>query len=88
MLSSQQLIAVEDIVASRSGEILVIELKSTLRPEAPWEVYKRNQDILKGLGQAQALVRRGIGNRGLVITDGYRGDYKTADIFPKLGAEG
>ena len=64
-----------DIVASRSGEILVIELKSTLRPEALWEVYKRNEDILNGLCQAESLVRRGVGNRGLVITDGYRGDY-------------
>ena len=64
-----------DVVASRSGDSLVIELKSTLRPETPWEVYKRNQDILKGLCQAENLVRRRVGNRGLVITDGYRGDY-------------
>ena len=64
-----------DIVASRLGEALVIELKSTLRPESLWEVYKRNQDILKGLRQAESLVRRGVGNRSLVITDGYWGDY-------------
>ena len=64
-----------DIVAARSGESLVIELKSTLRPETVWEVYKRNQDILNGLCQAESLVRRGVGDRGLVITDGYRGDF-------------
>ena len=64
-----------DIVAARSSDTLVIELKSTLRPETVWEVYKRNQDILNGLCQAESLVRRGVGNRGLVITDGYYGDY-------------
>ena len=64
-----------DVVASRPGDTLVIELKSTLRPETPWEVYKRKEDILKGLDQAENLVRRGVGKHGLVITDGYRGDY-------------
>ena len=64
-----------DIVATRSGGTLVIEPKSTLRPETTWEVYKRNQDILNGLRQAESLVRRGVGDRSLVITDGYRGDY-------------
>ena len=64
-----------DVVASRSGDTLVIELKSTLRPETVWEVHKRNEDIQKGLRQAESLVRRGVGDRGLVITDGYRGDY-------------
>ena len=64
-----------DVAASRPGDTLVIELKSTLRPETPWEVYKRNEDILKGLDQAENLVRRGVGKHGLVITDGYRGDY-------------
>ena len=64
-----------DVVASRPGDTFIIELKSTLRPETPWEVYKRNKDIKKGLRQAESLVRRGVGDRGLVITDGYRGDY-------------
>ena len=64
-----------DIVAARSGDTLVIELKSTLRPETVWEVHKRNEDIRKGLRQAESLVRRGVGDRGLVMTDGYRGDY-------------
>ena len=65
-----------DVVASRSDESLVIELKSTLRPETVWEVYKRNRDIQRGVSQAQSLVRRGVARRGLVITDGYRGDYQ------------
>ena len=65
-----------DISVSRSRDSFVIELKSTLRPETPWEVYKRNCDVLEGLSQAVALVRRGVARRGLVITDGYRGDYR------------
>ena len=39
------------------------------------QVYKRNNDILEGLIQAENLVLGGVGSRGLVITDGYRGDY-------------
>ena len=65
-----------DFVARRSNDSIVIELKSTLRPETLWEVYKRNSDILDGLSQAQSLVRRGVARRGFVITDGYRGDYQ------------
>ena len=65
-----------DILVSQSSDSFVIELKSTLRPETPWEVYKRNRDVLEGLSQAVALVRRGVARRGLVITDGYRGDYR------------
>ena len=65
-----------DILVSQSSDSFVIELKSTLRPETPWEVYKRNRDVLEGLSQTVALVRRGVARRGLVITDGYRGDYR------------
>ena len=65
-----------DIIASRSGESLVIELKSTLRPETLREVYNRNSDVLEGLSQVESLVQRGVANRGLLITDGYRGDYR------------
>jgi len=65
-----------DISVSRSSDSFVIELKSTLRPETPWEVYKRNCGLLEGISQAVALVRRGVARRGLVITDGYRGDYR------------
>jgi len=67
-----------DVYAIRDGLHLVLELKSTLRPEAPWEVYKRNDDILAGIAQAQvARDRIGSGATGAVITDGYRGDYST-----------
>ena len=64
-----------DILAQRRSESIVIELKSTLRPVALHEVDNRNRDVLKGLSQAESLVGRGVAKRGLVITDGYRGDY-------------
>ena len=38
-----------DMIAERHDESLAIELKSTLRPETLWEVYKRNQDIKRGV---------------------------------------
>jgi hypothetical protein len=67
-----------DIYAIRDGIRLVLELKSTLRPETRWEVYKRNEDIVNGISQAQdACARIGSGTIGAVITDGYRGDYST-----------
>jgi hypothetical protein len=64
-----------DIVATRGYESLVLELKSTLRPETPWEVHKRNDDIIHGVEQAKALIDRGVATHGFVISDGYRGDY-------------
>ena len=64
-----------DILAQRLSDSVVIELKSTLRPVALHEVDNRNRDVLKGLSQAESLVGRGVAKRGLVITDGYRGDY-------------
>ena len=64
-----------DILAERDSDSLVFELKSTLRPETPWEVFKRNEDIIKGIGQAACLVARGVARHGFVVTDGYRGDY-------------
>jgi len=64
-----------DVVATRASESLVLELKSTLRPETPWETYKRNDDIIHGIKQAKALVDRGVATYGFVVTDGYRGDY-------------
>ena len=67
-----------DIYAIRSGFQLVLELKSTLRPETPWEVYRRNQDLLTGIAQARERSDRlGSGAIGVVVTDGYRGDYVT-----------
>jgi len=64
-----------DIVATRGAESLILELKSTLRPETPWEVYKRNNDIIHGVKQAKAMIDRGVSTYGFVISDGYRGDY-------------
>src|SRR5271166_2598853 len=67
-----------DVYAIRDGLHLVLQLKSTLRPETPWEVHKRNDDILTGIAQAQdARDRIGPGTTGAIITDGYRGDYST-----------
>jgi hypothetical protein len=64
-----------DILAARGTEALALELKSTLRPETPWEVFKRNEDIIFGIKQAKALVDRGAATNAFVVTDGYRGDY-------------
>ena len=67
-----------DLYASRRDENLVLQLKSTLRPETPWEVQKRNHDILDGIEHtATALGRLPQKSTGFVITDGYRGDYVT-----------
>lgn len=65
-----------DVIAGRGEQSVVVELKSTLRPETPWEVHKRNEDIIHGVKQAKALVDRGAGRQGFVLTDGYRGDYE------------
>ena len=35
-----------DVLASRDVNNLILQLKSTLRPETPWEVYKRNEELL------------------------------------------
>jgi hypothetical protein len=64
-----------DVVATRGTESIVLELKSTLRPETPWEVRKRNEDIIHGIRQARDLVVRGVAAHAFIITDGYRGDY-------------
>lgn len=64
-----------DILATRDAERLVLELKSTLRPETPWEVHKRNEDIISGVKQARSLIDRGAAEHGFVVTDRYRGDY-------------
>jgi hypothetical protein len=67
-----------DVYATRAGFHLVLQLKSMLRPETPWEVYKRNEDIRIGIDQACDARRRfGPLAAGAVITDGYRGDYST-----------
>lgn len=64
-----------DVVASRGTDRVVIQLKSTLRPETPWEVYKRNEAIIHGVRHTRGLLDRGEGTQGFVVTDGYRGDY-------------
>lgn len=64
-----------DILATRDADILVLELKSTLRPETPWEVYKRNKEVFNGIKQTRSLINRIAAGHGFVVTDGYRGDY-------------
>ncbi|HYG64445.1 MAG TPA: hypothetical protein VEL74_17840 [Thermoanaerobaculia bacterium] len=64
-----------DILAKRGADKIAIELKSTLRPETPWEVFKRNQDLVKGVKQVKRLIDRSVAERGFLVTDGYRGDY-------------
>ena len=65
-----------DVLASRNGDEIALELKSTLRPETLWEVHKRNEDIMSGLTQIKSIVDRGVARIGLLLTDGYRGDYR------------
>jgi len=64
-----------DVLASRDTKTLILQLKSTLRPETPWEVYKRNEELIAGVKHTKRLVDRGAANQGFVVTDGYRGDY-------------
>jgi len=67
-----------DGYATRDTETCILQLKSTLRPQSPWEVYKRNTDIIDGITHTAEAVRRlGEGIMGIVITDGYEGDYAT-----------
>jgi hypothetical protein len=67
-----------DVYATSGSKQLVVQLKSTLRPETPWEVYKRNGDILVGIEQAhRARAQLGGSVTAMVITDGYRGDFAT-----------
>ncbi len=67
-----------DVYAVRGRDRLVAQLKSTLRPESPWEVHKRNSDVLDGIEQAHhARAQLGEDVTAVVITDGYRGDFAT-----------
>jgi len=67
-----------DVYAAKGQQDLVIQLKSTLRPHSPWEVYKRNADVIDGVNHtAEVLPRFREGVLGFVITDGYEGDYQT-----------
>lgn len=66
-----------DVVATKSTEPrLVLQLKSTLRPESPWEVKKRNEDLFEGIKHTAKVVTRYSEAKGFVITDGYRGDHQ------------
>jgi len=67
-----------DVMAHRADMSVLLQLKSTLRPEAPWEVFKRNQDILHGIQHTSEVATMLPPKPVLfVITDGYRGDYLT-----------
>jgi hypothetical protein len=66
-----------DVFAEKDNERILLELKSTLRPESPWEAYKRNQEIIKGIGQVHDFLKRLHRGVGFVLTDGYRGDHDT-----------
>lgn len=75
-----------DIYATRKEKRLVLQLKSTLRPETPWEVSKRNQDLIDGVEHtAEVLKRFPAGTVGIVMTDGYRGDYQTWQVALSRG---
>lgn len=67
-----------DGYATKGSQTCIIQLKSTLRPQSPWEVYKRNSDVIEGITHtAEMLGRVKEGAKGIVITDGYEGDYAT-----------
>ncbi len=64
--------------AVRETGTCILQLKSTLRPQSPWEVHKRNSDVIEGIKHtAEVLPRFGESAVGIVITDGYEGDYAT-----------
>jgi hypothetical protein len=67
-----------DGYATKGADICIVQLKSTIRPQSPWEVYKRNTDVIDGISHTAEVVRRlGEAATGIVITDGYEGDYAT-----------
>ena len=75
-----------DGYVTRSSEILIVQLKSTLRPQSPWEVLKRNTDVIEGIRHTSDIVKRiGSTTKGIVITDGYGGDYMTWQESIKTG---
>lgn len=67
-----------DCLAFKGRQDVVVQLKSTLRPHSPWEVYKRNSDLIDGITHTrEVLPRFRAGALGFVVTDGYEGDYAT-----------
>ncbi|MGR3177136.1 MAG: hypothetical protein ACUZ8E_03660 [Candidatus Anammoxibacter sp.] len=65
-----------DILVADTKLTLTIQLKSTIRPGTPWESYKRNQDIICGIEHTRTLIERNFAQLGMVLTDGYLGDYE------------
>lgn len=69
-----------DVLARRRGKRIALQLKSVLRPQAPMEVWRRNDELLKGIRQLRAARHWLPADAFLfVITDGYRGDYEVWD---------
>lgn len=67
-----------DGYASKCQQDVIIQLKSTLRPHSPWEVYKRNSDLIGGITHTtNVLTHFREEALGFVVTDGYEGDYAT-----------
>lgn len=67
-----------DVFATKDSDKVIVQLKSTLRPQSPWEVYKRNSDVIGGIEHTARMIARIDGaTAGFVITDGYEGDYAT-----------
>jgi hypothetical protein len=67
-----------DGYAAKGQQDVIIQLKSTLRPHSPWEVQKRNSDVIDGIKHTADVLRRfREGALGFVVTDGYEGDYST-----------
>lgn len=67
-----------DGYATKGGDICIVQLKSTIRPQSAWEVYKRNTDVIDGITHTAEVVRRlSEAATGIVMTDGYEGDYAT-----------
>lgn len=75
-----------DVWGKRGSTQIVLEIKSTLRPESPWEVHKRNEDVVLGVEHAfESAQRLGGATKAFLITDGYRGDYQTWEVSNRLG---
>lgn len=67
-----------DVYAVRGSVTLLLELKSTLRPETPREVASRNDDIHLGIRKSEERRARFPEDTiAVVVTDGYRGEYRT-----------
>jgi hypothetical protein len=47
-----------DGYAANNQQDVVVQLKSTLRPHSPWEVHKRNSDVIDGIKHTADVLRR------------------------------